>query len=119
MPNLYVTVYKGMARDTVNTPVPAPEMPPLAEWSLEIGVESNPSGPFPAEAKFISVKAGAACCIAVGKNPTADSKYHPIDAGELRWYGVFPGHKIATIVFTEDSNIISPYLPKPMPKPFT
>ena len=117
MPCLYVTIYKGMARDVVNTPVPAPETPPLAEWSLEIGVDSNQSEPFPEFAKFISVKAMSACCLAFGKDPKADHHFHPMDAGELRWYGVYPGHKIAVTVYSEDE----PYMPtlQPMPKPFT
>ncbi len=117
MSNLFVTIYKGMARDVVNTPVPAPEMPPLAEWSLEIGVESNQSRPFPEATKFIHVKAGGPCCLAFGKNPIADANYHPLDAGEVRWYGVYPGHKIAVIMYSEDAVVHMP--PQaPMPRPF-
>ncbi len=118
MSNLYVTVYKGMARDVVNTPVPAPEAPPLAEWSIEIGVSSNQSKPFPHDTKFISVKAGAACCLAFGKDPVADAGFHPLDAGETRWYGVYPGHKIAVIMHSDDP-VFSTHPQTPMPRPFS
>lgn len=118
MPNIYVTVFKGMARDVVNTPVPAPEMPPLAEWSLEIGVDSVQSKPFPEAAKFILVKAGAACCLAIGKDPVADHKFHPLDPGEVRWYGVYPGHKIAVTVYSDEPAFAMP-VPQPMPRPFS
>ncbi len=117
MPNLYVTIYKAMARDVLNTPVPAPETPPLAEWSLEIGIESNQSKPFPETAKFIHVKAGAPCCLAFGKAPMADPHYHPLDAGEVRWYGVYPGHRIAVITYSKDAAFPT-HVQLPMPRPF-
>ncbi len=118
MPNLFVSIYKGMARDVVNTPVPAPETPPLAEWSLEIGIESNQSKPFPEMAKFICVTAKAACCLAFGKDPTASPEFHPLEAGETRWYGVYPGHKVAVVAYAGDQVVSIPAL-RPMPRPFT
>ncbi len=98
MPKLYVTIYKGLARDVVNTPIPAPETPSLAEWSLEVGFESKQSDPFPMNAKFISVTAGVDCCLAFGKDPVAKTEFHPISEGETRWYGVYPGQRLAVIV---------------------
>lgn len=107
MAKAYITEYKGMARDPANAPVPAPEMPSLAEQAIEIGLKSTTSAPFSQHVKFISVKAGGPCCIAIGKDPVAKPGFHPLDAGEVRWYGVYPGHKIAVVVYSGDSVLFN------------
>lgn len=112
MPNLYVTVYKGFSA------VGHPIVPPVAEWSLEIGVGSNPSPPFPKNSHLISVKAGSACCLGFGRNAEAANGYHPLDTGEMRYYCVSPGDRIAVTVRSDEPRPEIPAI-RPMPQPFT
>ncbi len=110
MPNLYVTIY-----DTAGG---CPKVPPLAEWSLEIGIDSNRSAPFPDHARSILVKAGTVCCLGFGEEAEAVNGFHPLDAGETRQYMVSPGHSIAVIVRSDESTVHMPS-PQRMPQPFT
>lgn len=98
MAKLHITVYSMMARDAVNGALPAPMTPPLAELQVEIvGFQSKQSDQFPDGAHFVMVKPEVACALAFGENPKAKPDTHPLDAGEIRWYGVTPGHRIAVI----------------------
>jgi predicted NAD/FAD-dependent oxidoreductase len=98
MPKLYITVYSRSARDASNLIVPAPQVPPIAEYAVEIELgKSNQSEAFAQNATFVMVKPDIACCLGFGENPKAIDGVHSLDAGEIRWYGVYPRHKIAVI----------------------
>lgn len=95
---LFVSIYRQMARDSGNEAVGAPQMPPLAEWCIEIPLgTSAQSPPFPPMSEFISVKATDACWLAINEDPVAKVNVHPVDAGERLWYGVTPGHCLAVL----------------------
>lgn len=97
MSKLSVTVYATMARDMGNATVPAPQVPALAEWVVEYGLESVQSPTFPQGAKFISITPSDSCCLAFGRDPEAKVGLHPVGGGETRWYGITEGHRLAVI----------------------
>lgn len=97
MAKLHITVFARAARDASNGLMPMPMAPPLAEDHINIGLESVQCDPFSQDATFVMIKAEADCCLAFGKDPVAEDGVHPVSAGEVRWYGVFPGHSIAAI----------------------
>lgn len=100
MPKLYISVYEHVARDMVNTPIPIPQTPPLAEDWVEITTESKQSCVFEDRARFIMVSTEIPCCLAFGDDPVAEISYHPLSPGVDRWYGVRPGHRLAVIEYT-------------------
>lgn len=103
MPKIYITVYRNLARDSVNTPIQIPQTPPLSEDAVEIQVTPNQSQPFPTHATFITVKAEIACWLAFGEDPIAKVGEHPVDANEKLWYGVTPGQRLSVV---ESSDLL-------------
>lgn len=97
MADLKITIYNMLAHDSSTRSMGAPQTPPLAEWSLEVGYDSIQSKPFPQNACFICIKSETRCALAFGENPVADPELHTVDAGERLYYGVSPGHKLAVI----------------------
>lgn len=102
MAKLYISEFAGVTwggnSTTTNQLIAAPNMPPMAEQSIDIGMASNKSAAFSAQTRFIQINCDAACCIAVGSSSiTASASYHRMAADETRWYGVNPGLYIAVI----------------------
>lgn len=98
MPLLHITVYARVARDAGNGVTPIPMAPPVFEEGVPIELgQSNQSEPFTSQANFVMVKPEVDCCLAFGEDPVAEVGIHPVEAGEIRWYGVHPGHQIAVI----------------------
>src|SRR5713226_1347006 len=99
---LLITCYRDMARDSLNIPVGAPLVPPIAECFLDIGPESVASDPFPQYTTFICIRPEVDCALAFGQNPVANPDYHRIEAGEKCFYGVHPGHRLAVIIVSPE-----------------
>lgn len=97
MSKVYVSCYRFLARDNNNMILMAPMAPSLLEDSVEITHDSLQSKVFPKYTSFIMIKADAPCSITVGKDPYADPRYHFLEGGEVRYYGVEPGFQIAVI----------------------
>ena len=74
-----------------------PMTPALVEQSVEIGEVSKHSKPFNSATRLVMLKARADCSLAFGVEPKADPRFHFMDAGETRFYGVKPGHRVAVV----------------------
>jgi hypothetical protein len=97
MPKLYISEFASVAVDHSNRPVGAPLAPGIAEQAIEIGVESGQSQKFKGQSRFVMLKAEAACHLAFGEEPRATTEFHYVAAGEVRFYGIHPHHKLAVI----------------------
>lgn len=102
MAKLFVSEFAGVTwggnSTTTNQLIAAPNMPPMAEQAINIGMSSTRSAAFSAQTRFIQINCDAACCIAVGPvTIDASASYHRMAADETRWYGVNPGLYIAVI----------------------
>ena len=95
---LYITEYARIAIDSGHNVTGVPQLPPLAEQALDIGVASEQSAVFNSSASFIFVSTTENCCLAFGPDPKANPKLHRLSAGAERWYGLpGPGQRLAVI----------------------
>ena len=97
---LYITEYRNLARADNGPHVSAGQEPNLAEQQVAIGGTSTQSAAFNARTGFVMIHTDAICALAFGDNPTAVNNRHRMAAGEVRFYGVAPGHKVAVITAT-------------------
>lgn len=77
------------------------QAPAVAEQTVAIGGASAQSAAFNAATKIIRVHTDAICSIKVGgTNPTATATTMRMAAGQVEYFGVAPGDKIAVITNT-------------------
>jgi hypothetical protein len=96
----YITEYEALARDRFNYHIAAGAEPAIAEQRVDNTGASTQSAAFNERTAFIMVHTDGICSIKIGANPTALVTGHRMAAGETRFYGVQPGHKIAVIANT-------------------
>lgn len=97
---VYITEYAALARDAYSFHIAAGQEPARAEQAMTISATSAQSAAFNELTGFIMVHTTEVACLAFGENPTALNNRHRLGAGETRFYGVKPGHKLAAIVGT-------------------
>lgn len=100
MRKVYITSYRYLASDDAARTLMAPDTSHrsvLQEDSVEVTSESLQSKLFPKYAAFVMIKADAPCSLAFGHDPVASADYHFMEAGELRYYGVQEGERLAVI----------------------
>ncbi len=94
---LYVSEYARQVRDLAGYLIPTPEEPALAQQQVVVGGGSLSSSAFNASTTFIMVHTDVICHIAIGAAPTATSSFMRMAANQTLFFGVTPGHVIATI----------------------
>lgn len=98
MANLHITEFDRLAVSANNGPVvQIASMPPLAEQTVAIGGSSAASSAFNASTRFVCLTPKADCHIQIGATPTATTSLLPLTAGQVYYFGVTPGHKVAVI----------------------
>jgi hypothetical protein len=97
---VYVTEYKALARDGFNFHMAAGVEPNVAEQVRTVSGASAQTAAFNAQTAFVMVHTTEIVCLKFGADPTAVTTSHRMGAGETRFYGVTPGHKLAAIVGT-------------------
>ena len=98
MANLHITEFDRLAVSANNGPVvQIASMPPLAEQTVAIGGSSAASSAFNASTRFVCLTPKADCHIQIGAAPTATTSLLPLTAGQVYYFGVTPGHKVAVI----------------------
>jgi hypothetical protein len=97
---LYITEYQSLARANNGPFVSAGQEPNVAEQQVAISGSSTQSAAFNAKTGFVMIHTDAICALAFGDNPTAANNRHRMAAGEVRFYGVSPGQKVAVITAT-------------------
>lgn len=97
MATLYITELDRLPLDQMGRAVAAPMMPPIAEQTKAIGGTSAASNAFDQRTRFIQIHTDAICSVAFGESPVATTSNQRMAAGETRFYGVQPGHKVAVI----------------------
>jgi hypothetical protein len=93
---LCITEISGLAYVGSQT-VMAPIMPPIAEQSVTIGVDSARSKPISSRTKLVLLSTDSTCCLAFGTEPVAEIGIHRMAANEVRLYAVNAGDFIAVI----------------------
>lgn len=94
---VYITEYAALARDRFNFHIAAGKEPAIAEQVRTVSGASAQSAAFNEQTAFVMVHTSEAAHLAFGTNPTATTNAHRLGAGETRFYGVYPGHKLAAI----------------------
>jgi hypothetical protein len=98
MANLHITEFDRLAVSANNGPVvQIASMPPLDEQTVAIGASSAASSAFNASTRFVCLTPKADCHIQIGATPTATTSLLPLTAGQVYYFGVTPGHKVAVI----------------------
>ena len=98
MANLHITEFDRLAVSANGGPVvQIASMPPLAEQVVAIGASSAASSAFNASTRFVCLTPKADCHIQIGATPTATTSLLPLTAGQVYYFGVTPGHKVAVI----------------------
>lgn len=69
----------------------------VAEQSFDVEASSKASEPFHASTRFILVYASESACLAFGRSPVADERYHCLPQGATRIYPVNVGDSLAAI----------------------
>jgi hypothetical protein len=105
MATLYITEVEKVNQTLVDGQVVmSPQMPPIAEQHLAIGIASAPSAAWQKETRFVMVHTDAVCSLAWSNPgdaaPTAVPTAHRFGQNETRFYGVTPGGQLAVIVNT-------------------
>ncbi len=96
MANLHITEFSDVAN--IVSPIQIPQMPPVADQTpLAIGATSAASSAFNASTRFVCLTPKADCHIQIGATPTATTSLLPLTAGQVYYFGVTPGHKVAVI----------------------
>ena len=69
----------------------------VVEQAVAISGASAQSAAFSAGTRFLMIATDTACCLAFGNNPTAVTTAHRLSAGEVRFYTIQVGSKLAVI----------------------
>lgn len=100
MGRLCITECDNLANTPLG-PTQCPHMPPVAEQKLTIGPEQDVSKPFGEKTRFIRVRPDEDCCLAFAmpdiQHIEAVPGLHVLGAGEVAWYGVRHGMRLAVI----------------------
>ena len=99
MAKLYITEFTDLGRNFSGLAMAAPSAPPVASQAVTFTTTTQ-SAAFNDATKLIMVQADAVCSIEIGSDPTATTNSMRMAAGETRFYGVTPGHKIAAVTNT-------------------
>jgi len=101
MSTLYIAEVAKLGIDSQGASIIAPQMPPLAEQTVNIGGSTTPSAAFGGHTRFVQVHTDAICSIAFsptpGATPVATTSNQRLAANETRFYAVNPGDKLAVI----------------------
>lgn len=97
MATLYISEYAVLPTDANGRVLPLTQEPALAEQSVTIAGASAQSAAFNAATKYVMIHTDVACSVLFGANPTAVAASKRMAAGETRFHGVTPGHKVAVI----------------------
>jgi len=100
MAKLYITEYAEQGRDSNGAILPVGMEPAIAAQGVSIGASSTASSAFNGNTRFVLLHTDAICSVAFGVSPTAVATANRMGAGESRFYGVLPGHKVAVITNT-------------------
>lgn len=96
MATVFISEFSSLAKVSG---APIAMMPPIAEQTVAIGVETD-SNAFNAATRYIRVQNDAICSIAVGLTPTASTTTMRLPADNVEYFGVQPGHKLSVITNT-------------------
>lgn len=99
MATLYITEFSSMAQIPGAIGQMAQE-PPVAAYSIAIGVGSIQSQAFDPSTRFFELNTDSICSIAVGKNPTADATKRRMSANQTIFRGVPEGSAFKVAVIT-------------------
>lgn len=99
MAKLFVSEYRGQARDVVGNPVPTGDEPALAEQTVTFtATGSVQSAAFNQLTTFVRIHADTACYIKFGASPTASGNTKKMAANSTEWFGIGQsGLKVAAI----------------------
>jgi hypothetical protein len=104
MSTLYIAEVTKLGIDAQGASIIAPQMPPIAEQTVTIGMSSLPSEPFSGHTRFVQIHTDAMCSIAFsptpGATPSATTSNQRLGANETRFYAVNPGDLVAVIANT-------------------
>lgn len=96
----YVTEYCRGAQIENGQLLQVGEEPIVAAERVANAGASTQGSAFNAKTKFIMVHADSICSYKIGANPVAVVGEGRMAAGETRYFGVYPGHKIAFVLNT-------------------
>lgn len=96
MATLWITELDVLPRGRAGESIPVGHWPPIAEQTVSFTTATQSSA-FSARARFIRVQASAACCIAIGSNPTATTSSAPLAADSAEYLGINPGDKLSVV----------------------
>ena len=99
MATLYITEHTQLANADFGGAIQAPLEPHVAEQTVAIGASSEQSNPMQNSTRLIRVHTDAACHIAIGENPTANTLKRRMIADSTEFFGLPPygTFKIAVI----------------------
>ena len=102
MATIYIKEFANQGLNTINTPMPFPLEPALAEQVVSITAGSVQSTALNNLTQLVLINADAICSIKIGANPTATATTHRLPAGGSYLFAVPPasGLKIAVITNT-------------------
>jgi len=100
MSTLYIAEIDRLGVDAHGASIMSPEMPPIVEQTVSIGMSSTQSAAFGGATTFVQIHCDAICSVAFGSNPTATTSNQRMAQNETRFVAVQRGHKIAVITNT-------------------
>ena len=101
MTKLYITEFTGMqtaaAVGHAQESAPVAKLPSIGTAGITPSGTSQQSAAINAATTIVRLKAKVACHVLVGLNPVATTNDMPLDVGDVEYFGVKPGDKIAVI----------------------
>ena len=77
--------------------LPVGVQPSATTQTVSIGGTSAQSSAFGATTRFVRLSTDAVCSYSFGTNPTATTSKPRMGSGQVEYFAVTPGHKIAVI----------------------
>jgi hypothetical protein len=97
MATLSITEYNAIAADGFGRTIQAGQEPATAEQQVTFGA-SQQSAAFDGATRMVRLHTDTNCYLAFGPNPTAaTSGGRYLGAGQIEFFGVKPGHKVAAV----------------------
>lgn len=94
---LFITEYHRLARAADGPMVAAGQEPAVANQKLNVAALPDVSAPFADKTSFVMVHTTEPVHLAFGDTPEATTNAHRLGAGETRFYGVSPGHRLSVV----------------------
>jgi hypothetical protein len=93
MSTLYITEFKALKIGGLQVAA----QPPLAEQTVAITAGSVQSAAFSANTGLVRIETDSICSVLFGANPTATTSSARMGAGDVEYFAVTPGTKVAVI----------------------